>query len=459
MKRLVLVVTLLGASLAAVYGYTATRREHNYRQFIERGDEALGRAETSSAIEAFSGAIALKADSMLGYLRRGEAYYRREDYDAAMRDLRHAADLDPTATRPRELMGDVNYALQRYSRAAERYQEYIALDDQSPRVLYKLALVEYRAGQPATAVKALRKAVALNDRFAEAYYLLGLCLRDAQRTTEALGALERSIALAPALLHAREQLAELYGRLGRREERLAQLEALLALDPGPSREVVLGLAYARMGQIDRAVPTLRHAAERYPDDRYVYVALGRVWLEAAQARKDRVALGKALEALEPTAGTDDSSEALTLFGRALLLAGDAELAERILQQATDKMPVDPLSFAYLADAAERQGHPEIARQALFDYRALEAPERDARRDAALAARIGALSMQASDPATAVTWYARAAEAAGGDQSLRLRLAEAQWRAGDRQGARATLQRVLEDDPVNEAARTLLRRIR
>ena len=198
----------------------------------------------------------------------------------------------------------------------------------------------------------------------------------------------RAVDFAPTLLPAREELAELYGRLGRIDEHLTQLEALAALDPGPSRSIALGLAYSRAGQIDRAVPTLRQAAERYPDVAYIYVALGRVWLEAAQAHGDRVALGKALEALEGAVGNDDSSEALTLFGRALLLASDHELAERMLQDATTREPVDPNAFFYLADAAERCDHPRIARQALLDYRTLTGEERDARRGIAMAERIG-----------------------------------------------------------------------
>ena len=53
---------------------------------------------------------------MLAYLRRGETYQRRGergDLDAAARDFRKAAALDPTATRPLEALGDVLYQLQR----------------------------------------------------------------------------------------------------------------------------------------------------------------------------------------------------------------------------------------------------------------------------------------------------------------------------------------------------------
>ena len=76
---------------------------------------------------------------MVGYLKRGEAYRRRGELEAALKDLRRAADIDPGAPRALELLGDVNYSLLRYGRAADSYGAYIRLDDRSPRVLYKLA--------------------------------------------------------------------------------------------------------------------------------------------------------------------------------------------------------------------------------------------------------------------------------------------------------------------------------
>jgi tetratricopeptide (TPR) repeat protein len=446
--------------MVAAYAYVVTTRENNHRQLLEKGEAALAGANIRAAIEAFSGAIFMKPDSMIGYLKRGEAYRRSGELEEAQRDLGRAIALDPTAPRPRELLGDVNYAQQRYAPAADQYQHYVSLDDRSPRVLYKLALARYRAGQPALGIDALKTAVAIDPRFSEAYYLLGLCLRDAQKVEDARAALERAIALAPApaTLQAREELADLYGRLGRLEKWLEQLDVLRALDPKPARDVALGLAYARVGQSDRAVMLLRHAAERHPDHRYTYVALGRVWLELAQARADRVDLAKALEALEQAVGDEGSSEALTLFGRALLLDSKDELAERTLQQATENLPADPLAFYYLAYAAERRGHIETARQALLDYVALEGEDPDARRRAALAARIGDLSLRLNDASMAVAWYGRATGYAS-DASFLVRFAEARWRAGDPDVARAMLDKLLEKDPANEAARALRRRIR
>jgi tetratricopeptide (TPR) repeat protein len=458
-KRVLAGLFLLGLSAAGVYGYTLSERERTYRQAIADGDAALARDNTGAAIEAFSGAITLKPDSMVGYLKRGQTYRRRGEFVAAIRDLRQASAIDPAATRPLEELGDAYLAdtPHRYGSAAERFQEYVRLDNRAPRVLYKLAFARYNEGHSVEAIDALQKAIVIDDRFAEAYYLLGLCQRDAQHFDAARTALERSIELQPALLQAREELAELYGALGQTENRLTQLGALSVLDPGPSREVTLGLAFARAGQPDRAVLTLGRAAERFPDHRYAYVALGRVWLEIAQARGDRVALSKAIEALQGAVGSDDSSEALTLFGRALLMAEDEETAERMLQDATQKQPVEPLAFYYLADAADRLGHYAVARRALLDYEVLRGDEADARRRNALTTRLGDLSLKMNEPAAAATYFLRAAD--GTDASLLARAADAQMRAGDKEAARATAAKALEKDPTNALGLTVSRRAR
>jgi len=459
-KRVLAGICVLGLTAAAVYGYMATQRERSYRQQLANGDAALGQDNTSEAIRAFTAAITLKPNSMIGYLKRGETYRRRREFHDAITDLRHAVDLDPSATRPLEELGDayMDDAPHRYDSAALRYAAYVKLDNRAPRVLYKLAYAKFNERQPQEAVTALRAAIAQDEHFAEAYYLLGLCERDAQRPDAARAALQKSIALQPALLHAREQLADLDAATGHAEDRLEQLKALTALDPGPSREVTLGLEYARAGQPELAVLTLGRATERYPEYSYAYVALGRVWLEIAQAKDDRVALSKALGALEDAVGSDDSSEARTLFGHALLLTANLETAERMLQGATTKSPVDPLSFYYLADAAERLGHFEAARRALLDYTALRGDDIDARRRAQQAARLGDLSMRLNQPALAAVYYFRAADLAPSDATVLARAADAQFRAGDADTARATITNALEKDPANPVALSIARRL-
>jgi tetratricopeptide (TPR) repeat protein len=459
MKRFLLGLFVVAAGFAAVAGYTAASRERDYRALLQVGDTAMARQDTFVAIEAYSGALALKPDGMLAYLRRGEAYQGRGDLQNARRDLRRASELDPSATRPLEALGDVNYGLREFDRAADRYAEAVRRDDSSPRVLYKLGLASYHAGRAAAAVQPLSRAVTLDPEHAEAHYVLGLALRDLRRTDEALEALTRAVALAPALAEARAELATIYGVLGRTAQEIEQLEALAAVSPHPEPSVALGLAYARAGRADQAVLTLGSTAERFPQHPQVYLALGRVWLQTAQARDDRIALRKALEALESALTTaEPSSEALALFGRALHLSGDLEAAEQALLDAVGRAPVEPTAYAHLADVAERLGRPARAAHALIAYRALLGDDAEAR-TVASAARIGELSMRGADPVTAVAWYRRAVEAAPTDAKVHTRLAEAAWAAGHRDLARASVARALELQPGNRDARSLQQRIR
>lgn len=430
MKRLAGIGLLAALAAGLVYGLVVTAREASYRQFVERGDAALARDDSYAAIEALSAAIYLKRDSMAAHLKRGEAYRRRNEFDSALRDLRQAAVLDPLATYPRELLGDVYYAraladagssTPLFLRAVQRYRECVELDDSSARVQYKLGLASHRAGLLPAALAALDEAVRLDPRFAEAHYARGICLRATRRTAEAVASLERAVLLAPALLPAREELADYYAVLGRHEARLTHLEALLGLQPSAARERALGLGYARAGHLDRAVGSLSHAVQRYPDDAATYVAVGRVWLERAE-RGGRVELGKALEALQGAVGNDSSSEALTLLGRALLMSGDTARAQQVLEQATTRFPVDPDAFRYLADAAERRGHLPPAGRALLDYATL----------------VGTDTLEAPFLA---------------------RLAEAHMRLGDMAAARTAIEAALAKDPRNPLAQGLKVRLR
>ena len=373
MKRGVFLAIGAAALLTgALLAWNEIRQEREFRRLVAAGDDALSQDQTFVAIEMFSGALALKSDSMLAYLKRGDSYRRRGELAAALRDLREATELDPAAPRPAELLGDVNLAMARYDRAAEIYQRVVTLDDRAPRVLYKLGLAYYRSGKVTEAVEPLRRAIAIDAGLAEAHYLLGVCLRGQQHTAEAIRSLQHAIALNGAAAQPREELADLYRSLGRTRDRIEQLEALAALEPlRAERLVSVGVAYARAGRTDAAVTTLGRAAERYPDEPAVYTALGRVWLETAEERNDKVSLTKAIKALQPAAArASASSETMALYGRALFLSGDANAAELALQQAVTRAPVEPIAYLYLAQAAQRLRHAEIARAAVARYEAL-----------------------------------------------------------------------------------------
>ena len=448
-------VLALGAATAVTW--TVAERDREYRRLLATGESSIASDQAGVAVEALSGAIALKPDSMVAYLRRGETYQRIGDLKAALRDLKQAADLDPTATRPLERLGDVHRTLGHYERAATRYAAYVALDDQSPLVLYKLGLSYYLDERPESAIAPLQRAIALNDGYADAHYVLGLCYDAVQQPREARTSLERAVRIAPALVPAREALARRYAASGLQDRAIDQLEALAALDPARlERRLALARAYTGAGRTDLAVTTLSRALERFPENVSVYSMLGEVWLRAAEAKGDGVALNKALQALNTAVLRGGStSRDLALYGRAQLRAGDRKGAVKSLSEAATKLPVAPETFRALASACAASGEVRPARDALVRYTVLLAgapppPE--------VARQIGEWSLSLRDPGTAAKWLARAVDPERPDPAVFADLAEAELGAGRTDAARAAVDRGLTIFPANPRLRSLRTRI-
>jgi tetratricopeptide (TPR) repeat protein len=435
-------------------------REREYRRLLTDGDEALRAGDAYRAIEALSGAVTIRPESMVAYFRRAEAYRAQRRADEAVRDLRTASRLAPDATEPLVALGELaaergDHALaaEWYSRAAERLQ------GEAPDLLYALALERYRAGTPAAAVDPLRRAIARRDPGGGAHFLLGLVYRDTNHPDEAIDILEEAIRIAPSLLPAREELADLYRAAGRADDEISQLAALTALDEQPGRRIALALAEARDGRFEAALATLDHIPSPGLDDSLAQLTRGRVHLVRDERTPNREAARLALASLERAlGGSARRSEGLALFGRALHRSGDAAGAERILREAVATSPVDVEAYAYLADAAEELAHPIEARNALATLDALEGDTASRQTRAARARRLGALSLQANEPRRAVR-YLRDAVDGGEDTAATFGLlADACRQSGDLEQAVVAIQRALTLAPNDRALQRLARAI-
>jgi tetratricopeptide (TPR) repeat protein len=375
-NRPVIVITVVAALVAAtVQAWTDVRQARAFRRLIAEGDAAAGRGQGSAAIEAFSGAVALRPQSMLPYLKRGDTYRRQGQFDSAERDLAQAQALDPTAPQPLELVGDVRLARGDAGGAVAPYRAYLALDDRAPRLQYKLGLALYRSGDPAGAADAARRALALDGSLAEAHQLLGVASLAQGRTDDASKSLTRALELQPAAGATRLALANFYEAQGRTRDETAQREALGALDTArPDGLVSLATAQMRHGRVDTALATLARAAERFPGSPVVANATARVWLDLAERTGDMQAIQQALAVLAPAASREDaSSDTLTLYGRALLLNGDLKPAESALLRATTKFPIARDAFLLLSHAEARLGHRDASRAALARHKLLTEP--------------------------------------------------------------------------------------
>ncbi len=459
-KTMALVGIVALAAIGALFVQRLNQEEH-YKRLLADGEAALAAGQTYVAIEAFSGALALRPASMVAFYRRGEAYAAEGQDERAILDLQEARRLAPDAPEPLQALGrlydregDPAEAADWFAQAADR------LKDADPALLYTLALARYRAGSPASARDPLRRALARNDSMAEAHYLLGLVYRDAQQPDEAMASLERAVRLAPSLLAAREELADIYRERGRLADEARELGALASLDQQLDRQIALALAHMRAGRYGDALDALSRPDAAAASDSRVALTLGRIYLARAERTGDRASVLLAQSSLERAlGGTARRSEGLALFGRALYLAGNYAGAERLLRDAIATTPIDTEAFAFLADAAERVSHPDIARDALLGLDALEGDTVSAEVRSARARRIGGLAVAAGDGATGVEYLTLAVKAGHTDASTLGLLARALWQTGDRDDARRTLGEALALDERDADLRRLSRVIK
>ena len=192
----VILVAIAGVAGALAVG--ALKNERDFDRLIAEGDAAVLAERPFQANEAYSGAIALKPDSMLAHYKRGAVYQSLNELENALRDFRSAADIDPSSLRALESLGDVNVALSRHDRAIERYEAYVALDDRNARILYKLGLAQYRAGRGQDSIAVLKQALAIDPGTGEAHYVLGLAQRDLDQMPAARKSLEEAARRSPA---------------------------------------------------------------------------------------------------------------------------------------------------------------------------------------------------------------------------------------------------------------------
>jgi len=445
--RIGIAAVVLATALGSSALYQRINADRQYRKLLAAGDEALTAGETYRAVESFSGALAFRPQSMVAYLRRGEAYRAQERFDEAVRDWREAIRLAPEAPQPLVALGELADARGDFSGAADWFSQAVErLKDEDPAILYRLALARYRAGSPGAAVDPLERAVARHNASAPSHYLLGLIYRDTGKSARAIESLELALSLQPDLTAAREELADAYRAEGRVVDEMAQLQ-LLARDGQPARKVAIGMAEARQGQLDAALGTLSTTLAQDPTDSRVLLAIGRVYLARAERHRDQESIQRALAALEKAlGGTARRSEGLALFGRALSLAGNDLEAERILRNATATSPVDPEAFAFLADSAERLGHLLAARDALMNLDALQGDTASAADRVDRARRIGELSMRLNEPRIAAPYLSRVFDIRPNDISSAALLIEARWRLGDEVAARALLDQLLANHP-------------
>jgi tetratricopeptide (TPR) repeat protein len=153
--------------------------------------------------------------------------------------------------------------------------------------------------------------------------------------------------------------AQAYQRLDRYQESIPLLEKLAAVHPDQAvTGFLLGAAYERTGQRDKAVAEFRRVLQVEPDFHAALNYLGYTFAEAGVNLEEALTLVSRAVALEP-----DNGAYVDSLGWAYYRLGRTEQARSYLERAARLEPEDATLQEHLGDVYVALGQTERARQA------------------------------------------------------------------------------------------------
>ncbi|MEZ6195345.1 MAG: tetratricopeptide repeat protein [Planctomycetota bacterium] len=289
-----------------------------------------------------------------------------EDIDEALRQLDHAASLDPripaeaqkivslwTAGREEEafsraeefekthpmhsqvgiVIAEAMVRRGEPEKAVAYCEEFLRRDPAHDRIHLTLSLALSVLGRHEEAIAAVRTGVARRPRDARAVRALGEILRKAGRLDEAIAAQQRVLERRPDDMVARSSLALSLMSSNRSREAVTILEKLGEDDPADAQNFSnLASARAMTGDHEGSIAAARHAVELAPDEAEHRVNLALALMRATRYEEARRAADEAI-ALAP-----ELPQAIAVLGSLAQIEGRTDEGIELLRRANELHP-------------------------------------------------------------------------------------------------------------------------
>jgi tetratricopeptide (TPR) repeat protein len=343
-------------------------------QLLGRGLALLAKNETREAYRIARQLQANPASVPQGDLLAGAILLQSGQYEPALGTLVGPSKKDATATMAYTLSAEAYYKLGRWGEAVLAAQEALKRDPDNLMARRWLAAGAYDLGSVGLAAEELLKLAEADPRDGRAHRLLGLIEKDREQFAPAVDFYRESLRRqpdAPDRGEILEELGDCLLKLNRFDEALAALEEL------PETVTVLNLratCQAGLGEAEAQAASLARARELAPTHLKTLVA------SAARATAD----------------------------------GDLDGTLRWLRVAVEQHPYDSQAHYLLAQALERSGEEERAKEQFRLFEQWQAVEQEFTElhntasaevsNANLRLRLGDLALKLAKPELAETWY-------------------------------------------------------
>lgn len=451
----------LGVALAANKQYAAGVRELEAADALEPGTfeilHNLGQAyrqngQNDKAQTALSRALQLQPESAETLYFLAETYHDQNKDLNALELLTQAHKLSPRNTDVILLLARLMMKQAYYEDATLLLENGVKITPNRPDLHAALGECYFSGGKIKKAILEFEKLLTF-DRSAGSYAFLALCYRHLGQFDQAKKYLSEGLKADPHNPACLFNMGYIAGREGHSKEAEAWLEKAVAYDPNYA-DALFELASAKMqeGKFADAIPLLQKCADLDPHRAPVYYKLAtaeRNLHQMAAAERDL----KVFETLSrnPAPGPYPYRHLFDYLDKraGLPLEEQTELDLKQLQEEIKQNPGQPHDLYLLADAYLRLGRIEDAEQAIGQL------DQISQRDLRTEVGVGVLLARYGLYPQAIAHFKEALEADSSSADAAYDLADAYFRAGDYQNARAALQHISQNGQKDSSYLSLL----
>jgi tetratricopeptide (TPR) repeat protein/transglutaminase-like putative cysteine protease len=273
------------------------------------------------------------------------------------------------------------------TRAQELFEKVIAKDPQHPAAHLNLGYALARQNRHADALSEFRKEEEISPNDPQSFRMAAAAANLTGNTDEAIVELRKLLKVHPADATGAAALADLLSRQGKYSEVVEVLEAALKVGPdSPNLQYLLGRAYLKTGEKDKAVSYLQKAAGQQNADPMVLnnvayaLADAKTDLDSARQYAEKALMvveERSLDYVKPTDTRLRVTYELALLwdtlGWIYFQSGDTDRAESFVRSAW-LLGLHPIVGEHLGEIYEKQGKTKMAAKTYgLAFAANEAP--------------------------------------------------------------------------------------
>lgn len=219
-----------------------------------------------AAIKYLKNAIELDHNSFEGFYNLGGAYTKKGELNKAVNCYQKVIELNPQFIDAYINLGNIFQSQRLFDEAISCYQKALQLNPNDARMYINLGIAFQNKWEIDKCIIYLEKSLQLNPNFAETYYHLGNIFKDKGQLKKAISYYQKAIDYNPNDVDSYNNLGIAFRDIGEIENSIACYKKVLELNPASAGTYNnLGISFYDRGQLDEAELYSRRALQIKPD--------------------------------------------------------------------------------------------------------------------------------------------------------------------------------------------------